>query len=196
MNDNKRKELSIKEEQMLEPLKDQIRFIGDDPDRDSLIETPERIVRAWDEIFSGYDKDPSEVFKTFDSEGYDQIVLLKDAELFSMCEHHMLPFYGKAHIAYIPDGKVIGISKLARLLDIYSRRLQIQERIGRQIVNDLMKHLQPKGAACMIEATHLCMRMRGVSKQESVMWTSVLDGAFFTTAGARLELMSMINGKV
>lgn len=177
---------------MLQNIADQISYIGDHPKREGLRETPERIIRAWGEIFSGYGKDPQELFKTFDSAGYDEIVLLKDAELYSMCEHHMLPFYGKAHIAYIPNDKVIGISKLARLLDIYAKRLQIQERIGQQVVADLMTYLNAKGAACIIEATHLCMRMRGVKKQNSVMTTSSVDGAFYNDHRARYELMNLI----
>jgi len=131
---------------------------------------------------------------TFSADGYDQIILLKDIELYSMCEHHMLPFFGKAHVAYIPhpDKKIVGISKLARLVDIYARRLQIQERIGEQVTSALMKYLEPQGAACIIEAVHMCMRMRGVAKQQSIMCTSSLKGAFFTSAGARIELMSLI----
>jgi len=170
-----------------------IEYIGDDPGREGLLETPERVIRAYDEMFSGYDKNPAEILKTFDSDGYDQIVLLKNIELFSMCEHHMLPFFGKAHVAYIPNGRVIGVSKLARLVDIYARRLQIQERLGEQITCALMEHLNPLGAACIIEAVHMCMRMRGVSKQHSVMVTSSLKGAFFDSTSARSELMSLIN---
>jgi len=177
---------------MLQNIANQISYIGDDPRREGLEETPERIIRAWSEIFSGYHKDPADIFKTFSAGGYDEIVLLKDVELFSTCEHHMLPFYGKAHIAYIPDGKVIGISKLARLLDIYAKRLQIQERIGQQVVGDLMTFLRPKGAACIIEATHLCMRMRGVEKQNSIMTTSSVAGAFYNDHRARYELMNLI----
>jgi GTP cyclohydrolase I len=166
--------------------------IGEDPDREGLIDTPNRIIRSWAEIYSGYEKDPFEIFRTFTSDGYDQIVLLRDIELYSMCEHHMLPFFGKAHVAYIPDGKVLGISKLARLVDIYARRLQIQERIGDQVTGDLMKYLQPKGAACIIEATHMCMRMRGVGKQNSIMVTSSMQGAFRDQESTRQELLQLI----
>jgi len=178
-------------------LQDMIEHIGDDPNREGLAETPHRIIKSWKELYSGYNKDPKDVFKTFDSNGYDQIVLLKNCEIYSMCEHHMLPFVGKAHIAYIANGKVIGISKLARLMEIYSRRLQIQERIGEQITSDLMEHLNPLGAACIIEAHHYCMRMRGVGKQNSIMTTSSLKGIFLekSEAGyaARNELMQLIN---
>lgn len=168
--------------------------IGDDSTREGVIETPKRVVKSWTELYSGYGKNPLDVLKTFDAGAYDQIVLLKDIELYSMCEHHMLPFFGKAHIAYIPGGakRVVGVSKLARLLDIYARRLQIQERIGDQVTDALMMYLQPKGAACIIEAKHMCMCMRGVNKQHSIMTTSSLKGAFFTNPAARAELMQLI----
>jgi len=170
----------------------QLQYIGEDVTREGLLQTPNRIVRAWDELFAGYKQDPSKLFTVFEADGCNQIVLLKDVELYSMCEHHMLPFFGKAHVAYIPNKKVIGISKLARLVDIYARRLQIQERIGEQVTEALMKYLQPLGAACVIESTHLCMRMRGVSKQQSTMVTSSMKGVFFTNTPARQELMNLI----
>lgn len=173
-------------------LQDIIRRIGDDPDREGLRDTPDRIIRSWGELYNGYSKDPSDLLTTFDTDGYDQIVLLKDIEVFSMCEHHMLPFFGKAHVAYIPKDRVIGISKLARLVDIYARRLQIQERIGEQVTNDLMFYLEPLGAACIIEAVHMCMRMRGCSKQHSTMVTSSLKGVFFDKSEARQELLELI----
>jgi len=166
--------------------------IGEDPNREGLLDTPKRVVKSWSELYRGYSQKPEDVLTVFDSGGYDQIVLLKDIELYSMCEHHMLPFFGKAHVAYIPDGKVIGISKLARLVDIFARRLQIQERIGDQVTDSLMEYLKPKGAACIIEATHMCMRMRGVGKQNSVMSTSSMRGVFMTESQARQELMSLL----
>jgi len=170
----------------------QLQYIGEDPEREGLVETPNRIVRSWKELYCGYSQDPKELLTTFDSDGYDQIVLLKDIEMYSMCEHHMLPFYGKAHVAYIPDKKVIGISKLARLVDMFARRLKIQERLGEQVTSTLMEMLQPKGVACIIEACHMCMRMRGVSKQQSTMVTSSLKGVFLTKGEARQELMGLI----
>lgn len=175
-------------------IRSQVEIIGEDPFREGLKDTPKRVVRMWDEIFSGYSQDPRNLLTTFDSGGYDQIVLLKDIELYSMCEHHMLPFFGKAHVAYIPgkNGKVIGISKLARLLDIYAKRLQIQERIGKQVTAAIMEHLEAAGAACIIEATHMCMRMRGVEKQNSVMTTSSMRGTFLEFPGTRNELMQLI----
>jgi len=173
-------------------LRDMIRSIGDNPEREGLQETPDRIICSWNELYAGYNQNPADLFTTFSSDGYDQIVLLKDVELYSMCEHHILPFYGKVHVAYVPDKKVIGISKLARLVDIYARRLQIQERIGEQVTNDLMQYLKPQGAACIIEATHMCMRMRGVSKQNSTMVTSSVKGVFMTDVSAKQELFNLL----
>lgn len=182
----------MNEQRIKEGLKDMLAYIGEDPNREGLKETPDRIVRSWNEVFSGYSQDPADLFTTFDTEGYDQMVLLRSVEFFSMCEHHVLPFSGFACVAYIPDSRVIGISKLARLVDIYARRLQIQERMGEQITDALMKYLQPKGAACIIEAQHLCMRMRGCSKQQSVMVTSSLRGAFKKDLDTRTELMRLM----
>ena len=168
-------------------------YIGEDPTRNGLQETPSRVIKSYQELFSGYGKDPKSLFTVFDQDGYDSMVLLKDIEMYSMCEHHMLPFVGKAHIAYIPSkGKVVGISKLARLLDLYARRLQIQERICEEVTAALMKYLKPKGAACIIEAKHFCMCARGVGKQHSVMTTSSLKGAFKKELTVREELMSLI----
>ena len=177
-----------------------LEFIGEDPNRQGLVDTPRRIERCYQELFAGYKMDPAEFVTVFDNDGYDQIVLLKDIEMFSMCEHHMLPFYGRAHVAYIPRDKIIGVSKLARIIDMYSRRLQIQERIGDQVTSLLMELLDPVGAACIIEATHLCMRMRGVSKQNSVMVTSSLKGVFLEDSdkgkAARSELMFLLGRKI
>lgn len=170
-----------------------IQFLGEDQNREGLKDTPDRVAKMYQEIFSGYNQNPEEIFTCFEEESYDQIILLKDIELYSMCEHHMLPFFGKAHIAYIPNGKIVGISKLARLLNIYSKRLQIQERIGEEITSDLMELLDAKGAACIIEATHMCMRMRGVEKQNSIMTTSSMEGVFRDDSTARLELLQLIN---
>jgi GTP cyclohydrolase I len=172
-----------------------LQFIGEDPNREGLLDTPNRVVKSWGKIYEGYLKKPEDILTTFSADGYDEIVLLKDIEFFSTCEHHMIPFFGKAHIAYIPGAKIVGISKLARLLDIYSRRLQIQERIGDQITSDLMRLLQPKGAACIIEAQHLCMKARGVEKQNSVMVTSSMKGVFLTNPSAKEELMALIRSK-
>lgn len=166
--------------------------IGEDPNREGLLKTPDRVVRSWNEIFGGYKIDPASVFTTFDADGYNELVLLKNIEFYSTCEHHMLSFSGRAHIGYIAKDRVVGISKLARLLDIYARRLQIQERIGQQVTAAIMKYLNPEGAACIIEAEHLCMRCRGVEKQNSIMVTNSLTGVFLTESSARAELMSLI----
>ncbi|MFA5652426.1 MAG: GTP cyclohydrolase I FolE [Candidatus Paceibacterota bacterium] len=174
----------------------QLQFIGEDVTREGLIDTPSRVIKSWKKLYEGYSKKPEDVLTTFSADGYDQIILLKDIELYSTCEHHMIPFFGKAHIAYLPDpkGKIVGISKLARLLEIYARRLQIQERLGEQITLALMEHLQPLGAACIIEAQHLCMKARGVEKQNSIMVTSSMKGVFMDNPSAKQELLQLIKG--
>lgn len=177
---------------MIETVKNILLSVGEDPTREGLLDTPKRVVKSWNELYKGYNQKAEDILTVFSSDGYDQIVLLKDIEVYSMCEHHMLPFIGKAHVAYIPDKKIVGISKLARLVDIYARRLQIQERIGQQVTDDLMRLLNPRGAACIIEAQHLCMLMRGVNKQNSVMVTSSLKGVFLTDFSAKEELMKLI----
>jgi GTP cyclohydrolase IA len=169
-----------------------LKYIGDQPYREGLKDTPARIVRSWKELYSGYRKDPVDVFTVFESDGYDQMVILKDIEFFSTCEHHLLPFFGKAYIAYIPNNKIIGISKLARLLEIYSRRLQIQERIGKQVTDALDKYLEPKGSACILKAKHLCVSSRGVQKQHSEMVTSSVTGVFRDSSDVRNEFLELI----
>lgn len=173
-------------------LVDIMEYIGEEPDREGLLETPKRIRKSWDKLYGGYKMDPKSLLKTFDKETYSQMVVLKDIEFYSTCEHHMLPFFGKAHIAYIPGKKVIGVSKLARLLEIYARRMQIQERIGEQVTSFLMKELKAKGAACVLEAQHFCMTSRGVEKQNAKMVTSSLKGAFLKEPETRQEFFSMI----
>ena len=173
-----------------------LEYLGEDTTREGLRNTPTRIVKMWDEIYGGYKQDIAELMTVFTSpnpEADKQIILLRDIELYSTCEHHLMPFIGRAHIAYIPDGKVIGVSKLARILDAFARRLQIQERLGDQVTSALMEHLAPLGAACVIEAYHLCMRMRGVGKQNSTMVTSSMKGVFLEEPATRAELMSLIN---
>lgn len=170
-----------------------LQYIGEDPKRPGLLETPDRVVKSYTELFSGYKADEASVFKTFD-EPCDEMVVIRDVEFCSTCEHHMLPFIGRAHIAYVPDRKVIGASKLPRLLEVYARRLQIQERIGQQVTAAMDKHLRPKGSACILEAKHLCMTCRGVNKQHSVMNTASLTGVFRGDAAARQELYQLIRG--
>lgn len=177
-----------------------IQYIGEDITREGLCGTPERVVKSWNELYSGYDVNINELFTMFeDCNNYDELILLKDCDLYSTCEHHLLPFYGKAHIAYIPNKKIVGISKLIRLMEVYSRRLQIQERIGQQVTSDLVKHLDCKAAACIIEARHLCLLARGVQKQHSTMTTSSLLGIFKEQSqrgiAARQELLTLIGNK-
>ena len=161
--------------------------------REGLKNTPKRVVESWDEIYSGYNQDPKEILDaTFNGEGYDGIVLLKDVEFYSTCEHHLLSFTGKAHVAYIPTDKIVGISKLARLVEVYAKRLQNQERITTQVADALIEHLKPLGAAVIIEASHSCMGCRGVKKNHAIMTTSAMRGVFFDKAEARAELMQLI----
>lgn len=184
--------MKTKTNELTSAIKTIISAIGEDTDREGLRDTPARVVKSYAELFSGYGKDPAHVMKTFEEGACDEMVVLTNIEFYSFCEHHMLPFYGKAHVAYVPDRRVIGISKLARLVDIFARRLQIQERIGDQVVEALVHHLQPIGAACILEARHFCMMARGVGKQNSVMTTSSLHGAFKDNASARQELFDII----
>ena len=161
--------------------------------REGLVDTPSRVVNSWKEIFSGYAEDPAEVLSsTFNAEDYDGIVLLRDIEFHSTCEHHLQPFTGRAHIAYIPIERIVGISKLARIVDLHTKRLQNQERITKGIADDLEQHLNPLGAAVIIEASHGCMKCRGVKKQNSIMTTSAMRGVFFDKNEARTELMQLI----
>ena len=169
-----------------------IEYIGENPNREGLQETPSRVIRSFEKLYGGYQQKPEDILKVFEEDSCDEFVLLKDIEFYSTCEHHMLPFHGKAHIAYIPNGKVIGISKLARLLEIFARRLQIQERIGQQVTSALEQLLSPLGSACILEAQHFCMTSRGVEKQNSIMVTSSLTGVFQSEHEARAELMSLI----
>lgn len=167
--------------------------IGEDPKREGLRETPNRVVKSWETLYGGYKKDPREVFKGFEEKDCDEIVYLKNIELYSTCEHHMLPFFGQAHIGYLPSGKVIGVSKLARLVEIFARRLQIQERLTVEIANALFTSpLSPRGVAVVIEAKHFCMLSRGVEKQNSIMGTSSMLGVFRTNVSAKDEFLRLI----
>ena len=167
--------------------------VGEDPQRQGLLRTPERAARAVEFLTNGYRQSLDEVVNgaIFDSDA-SEIILVKDIELYSMCEHHLLPFIGKAHVAYIPSGKVIGLSKVARIVDVFARRLQIQENLTTQIADALMHVLHPVGVAVVIEAKHLCMMMRGVEKQNSVMTTSCLLGSFKEDARTRTEFLSLL----
>jgi len=171
-----------------------IRWAGDDPCREGLVDTPSRVVRAYGEWFAGYEADPIDILKrTFEeTDGYDDMVLLKDIRFESHCEHHMAAIIGKAHIAYIPDHRVVGISKLARLVEVYSKRLQIQEKMTAQIANAINEILRPKGVAVVIEAAHQCMTTRGVHKSGVTMLTSRMLGAFRDKPATRREFLAMV----
>jgi GTP cyclohydrolase I len=171
-----------------------IRFIGEDPDREGLAETPGRVIRSMREQFSGYGEDPSEhLSKTFtEVEGYDELVLVSDIEVYSHCEHHMVPFVGKAHVAYIPNGRVVGLSKLARVVDIYAKRLQVQEKLTAQIAGAIQEYLEPQGVAVILQCQHFCMCFRGVRKPGSWTTTSKLHGAFLAEEATRSELLTLI----
>lgn len=171
--------------------------IGEDPNREGLVETPERVIKSYEELFSGYKFNDAQIAKTlkvFEDGACDEMVVLKGIEFSSFCEHHMLPFIGIAHVAYVPEGRIVGISKLARLVDIYAKRLQVQERLTTQITYALDRHLKPKGSACVIEAKHQCMSCRGVGKQNSVMITSSLTGVFKDEGTTRSEFFSLVRG--
>lgn len=172
-----------------------IRWAGDDPTREGLLDTPARVVRAYEEFFAGYLDDPVQILsRTFSEvEGYDEMIVMNDIRFESHCEHHMVPIIGKAHIAYLPDRRVVGISKLARLVDIYARRLQIQEKMTVQIADTLNDVLQPKGVAVVIEAAHQCMTTRGVHKPGATLVTSRMLGAFRSDSATRREFLAMIS---
>jgi len=171
-----------------------IRWAGDDPAREGLLDTPSRVVRSFEEFFAGYHADPTELLKrTFDeTDGYDEMVVLRDIRIESYCEHHMVPIIGKAHVAYLPHRRVVGISKLARLVDMYAKRLQIQEKLTAQIANTINDVLEPQGVAVVVEASHQCMSTRGVHKTGVTMVTSRMLGAFREDAATRREFLAMI----
>ena len=174
-----------------------LRWAGDDPDREGLVGTPERVVRAYEEFFAGYSQDPVDILqRTFEeTDGYDEMVVLRDIRLESHCEHHMVPIIGKAHVAYLPDRRVVGISKLARVVEVFAKRLQIQEKLTSQIANTINEVLQPKGVAVVIEAAHECMTTRGIHKPGVTMVTSRMLGAFRTSPVTRREFMALIQGR-
>ena len=187
---------------MSKPTRDQaekavktlIEWAGDNPDREGLVETPKRVVKAYEQFFEGYDLDPEEILtKTFEEvEGYDEMVIVKDIRLESHCEHHIVPILGKAHIGYIPNNRVVGISKLARIVDVFGKRLQTQETMTSQIANVIQKVLDPKGVAVVIDASHQCMTTRGVHKPESSTVTSAMKGVFKENAVTRNEFLSFV----
>jgi GTP cyclohydrolase IA len=175
-------------------LRDILTYIGDDPKREGLLDTPKRIRKSWDKLFGGYKQNPADILKTqFVDGSCNEMIILKDIEFYSTCEHHFLPFIGKISIGYIPNGKVVGVSKLARLVEIYARRLQIQERLTGQIADDIMKYLNAQGCYVVCEAQHLCMTSRGIEKQHSKMITSAVRGIFFEDSKARTEFQNLIH---
>ena len=174
-----------------------IKYLGENPEREGLKDSPRRMIKSWDRLFGGYNQKVEDILTFFEEDNvipHGQIILLKDIEFYSTCEHHFLPFVGKAHVAYIPKSRVVGISKLARIVELYARRLQIQERICNQVSTAIMDHLDAEGAGCIIESKHFCMTCRGVEKQNSVMVTSSLKGIFLKNAQTRNELLSLIQG--
>jgi GTP cyclohydrolase I len=180
-------------EELIKNYKNIITHLGEDPEREGLLKTPERMAKAMQYMTQGYQQDAIGILNSARfREEVSEMVIVKDIELFSMCEHHLLPFFGKAHIAYIPNGYITGLSKLARVVDVYSRRLQVQERLTTQILKAIKESLDPLGAAVVIEAKHLCMMMRGVQKQNSVTTTSAFDGEFLNNHITRNEFLKLI----
>ncbi len=168
--------------------------VGEDPDREGLRETPERVARMYEEMFSGLGKDPRELLEKKFTQKYDEVVLVKDIGFESMCEHHLLPFIGKAHVAYLPNGSIVGLSKLARVVEVVSRRPQVQERMTEEIADLLMRELQARGVAVILEATHTCMTIRGIRKANSLCTTSAMRGVFKDNQSTRAELMALVYG--
>jgi len=186
---------SVKTEQIAEHYKQIIQLLGEDVNREGLLKTPERVARALQFLMQGYEQSPEEIIKSaMFTENYRQMVIVKDIDFYSMCEHHMLPFFGKAHIAYIPNKQITGLSKIARIVEVFARRMQVQERMTTQIKECIQKTLNPMGVMVIIEAQHLCMQMRGVQKQHSITTTSDFTGVF-EQAKTREEFMNLINKK-
>ena len=187
MSDNFNKKLA-------DNIKAVLKEIGENPNREGLLKTPERVAKSMDYLTNGYELNPADILqKAMFKEEYNQMVLVKDIEMYSLCEHHMLPFFGKAHVAYIPNGYIVGLSKIPRIVDVFSRRLQVQERLTDQIRDCLQDTLNPKGVAVVIEAQHLCMQMRGVQKQHSSTTTSAFAGLFLKDEKTRAEFMNLID---
>jgi GTP cyclohydrolase IA len=181
---------------MVQLIRSILSELGEDPQRDGLVKTPERVDRALRYLTSGYQKSAEELLNgaLFDV-AYDEMVIVKDIEVFSLCEHHLLPFFGKCHVAYIPNGKIIGLSKIPRLVDMYARRLQVQERLTTQVAETIREKIRPKGVAVVIEAQHLCMIMRGVEKQNSVAVTSSMLGSFKSDQNTRNEFLNLVKAR-
>lgn len=170
-----------------------IQEIGEDPAREGLIDTPKRVAKSFEKLYGGYGKDPKEIITVFDNEGYDEMIIARDIDFYSMCEHHMLPFFGRVYIGYLPSNKIIGLSKLPRMVEIFSRRLQNQERLTKQIADTLMELLNPKGIGVVVKAGHLCMKTRGIEKQNCEITTSAFTGLFKSNLSTRSEFLNLIN---
>lgn len=182
---------------LAEHYEDVLRKIGEDPTREGLLKTPERMAKAMQFLTHGYGLNPDEIIQqAIFHEEYSEMVIVKDIDVYSMCEHHMLPFFGKAHIAYIPDGKIVGLSKLPRIVDAYARRLQVQERLTIEIRDCVQRTLNPKGVAVVIECSHMCMQMRGVQKQNSVTTSSAYTGLFMKNETTRKEFINLVQAKL
>jgi GTP cyclohydrolase I len=174
-----------------------LKQIGEDPTREGLLKTPERVAKAMQFLTHGYDVNPDDLVKqAIFHEEYSEMVIVKDIEVYSLCEHHMLPFFGKAHVAYIPDGKIVGLSKIPRVVDAYARRLQVQERLTIEIRDCIQRTLSPKGVAVVIECSHMCMQMRGVQKQNSVTTSSAFTGIFLKNDATRKEFINLVQAKL
>lgn len=173
-----------------------LRALGEDPGREGLQKTPARVARALGFLSKGYDEDPAAILNSaLFTEEYSEMIVLKDLDFFSLCEHHMLPFFGKAHVAYIPNRRILGLSKIARLFEVFARRLQVQERLTTQVATSIMEAIEPMGVGCVVEAEHLCMRMRGVEKQNSIVVTSCMLGSFRSRQETREEFMTLIRSR-
>jgi GTP cyclohydrolase I len=188
----KRKQVGVDADRIRKAVLEILEAVGENPNREGLKATPDRVARMYAELLSGMNEDPQDHLKSAFTENYDEIVLLRDIPFYSMCEHHLMPFIGKAHVAYLPDGKVLGVSKLARIVDCFARRLQLQERLTAQIADSLMEGLKPQGVAVVLEASHSCMTIRGIKKPGSVMVTSAVRGIFKKDPRTRNEVMSLL----
>jgi GTP cyclohydrolase I len=173
-------------------IKQILKHIGENPSREGLKDTPKRVIKSYEKLFSGYKKNPKDILTVFDSDKYDEMIICKDIEFYSMCEHHMLPFFGMVHIGYIPRKKIVGLSKMPRLVEIFARRLQTQEKLTSQIADNIKDLINPIGVGVIIEAKHLCMMARGIEKQRSEMVTSSMLGAFKNSDKTRSEFLKLI----
>lgn len=186
-----------KTDRLAEIYKQVLSYVGEDPEREGLLKTPERVAKAMQFLTQGYAVDPEEILKSaLFHESYSEMVIVKDIEVYSMCEHHILPFFGKAHVAYIPNGTIVGLSKIPRVVDAFSRRLQVQERLTIEIRDAIQKTLNPKGVAVVLECAHMCMQMRGVQKQNSVTTSSAFTGLFLSNDSTRKEFINLVQAKL